>query len=263
MSRWLAFSLALALVCSTCNAGLRDWLDRADAIALAFEDFSLFPSRMIFSILGTRKTPPPPMKRITAEVSDNSDIITVIRSPADDPEATQRTNRGGALSSIQDRISNRIDKVQEQIGDGVSAVANKVSERLGGVGGGLINGLGGVTSRLAGGLFRGGRDAPAVGRISNIGLFGNDQSADDSYRVEPKVRFAADDILIHSGKPLGDDFSLDQNSQGNDSVPKRNSRNDGNIGKQKKESENVGGNIVSGVTEQVSGIGNQFLNMFG
>ncbi|KAH8298576.1 hypothetical protein KR044_012214 [Drosophila immigrans] len=162
MARLLIFSLALALVCSTSNASLRSLLDQADSFALAFEKFSLFPTKALFSILGTRKTPEPTLKRIIAESSDASDLIAVIRSPEPAPGAGPKKVNGLQIMSRNGALGN----VRNAIGQGVSKVADRVSDRLGS---GLASGLDivsegvskvadsvhdRVSDRLAGGLDR-------------------------------------------------------------------------------------------------------------
>ncbi|KAH8403938.1 hypothetical protein KR215_006776 [Drosophila sulfurigaster] len=252
MSRCLVFFLAIALACGSSNASLRDWLDRADSIALAFEDFTLFPSKMIFSILGTKKSPVAPMKRIIAESSDNSDLITVIKSPEGGPPQYNGVKilPGGTLGKISSGIGNRVsavaDKITDRIGDRVGAVADKisdkVSESIGGVSdklaGGLVGGLSDLTSpltnRLTGGFFGGGNSNKSsddgndsiMGRVSSrvTGIFRNDKPKENEQPQGQSPQTNDKEADLDTG--LTDTLELE--SQGNQNAANGGQQNKGN-----------------------------------
>ncbi|EDW60156.1 ejaculatory bulb-specific protein 1 [Drosophila virilis] len=85
MSRLVILFLSLALLCGSSEADLSEFLDEAEKSLHTFRSFAAIPIKLINSILGTssdKKDPPHVSgKRVTAEVGDGSDLITIIKSP--------------------------------------------------------------------------------------------------------------------------------------------------------------------------------------
>lgn len=73
------------MLCGSSEADLSEFWDEAEQSLHTFRSFATIPIKLISSILGTSSDKKGPTnvsgKRVTAEVGDGSDLITIIKSP--------------------------------------------------------------------------------------------------------------------------------------------------------------------------------------
>ncbi|XP_064535950.1 uncharacterized protein LOC135426654 [Drosophila montana] len=85
MSRLVILFLTLSLLCGSSEADLSEFWAEAEQSLHTFRSFAAIPIKLFNSFLGTSSDKKDPTnisgKRVTAEVGDGSDLITIIKSP--------------------------------------------------------------------------------------------------------------------------------------------------------------------------------------